>query len=70
MTTAADVERLDRAYLDLVAEYRTVGPPVWDAAGRVRRDELGDLVARAGAALADAITDRDLALYGDLLPED
>ena len=69
MTTAADVDAIDREYLALVAEAASK-PPTWDAAARARQQAAGNLAAAAAKRLCAAITDHDLAVYGELLPEE
>ena len=69
MTSRAEVDALDAAYLDLAAEAAGPRPHVSDPIARARHDSLTTILAAAAVQLVDAITDHDLAHYGELLPE-
>lgn len=69
-TTAADVDRLDRSYLDYVTEHAALEDIKYDPGARARKQQLEELMTGAAGLLVAAITDHDLAVYGELLPEE
>jgi hypothetical protein len=65
------VDDLDRKYLALVAEKAETLPEILhDPLARARKASIDGLVHLAATALVHAITDHDLAVYGELLPEE